>query len=140
MSYDFCEMSCEILQATDDGEQLAPVDLKVIEVAVNGYLSEAGEVYFIGLYKRVTKETYKKPWLHGVEHVTKDHQGYVYWKDKEVEHYSFRDSEAEAKATQWLAEACLLLESQGREITIGNYFKACDELRENQKVEEHELF
>jgi len=39
-------MAIEILKATNDGDNLAPVDLKLVELAVNRYLNEAGEVAF----------------------------------------------------------------------------------------------
>lgn len=54
---------------------------------------------------------------HGINELSKDGQGYVYWKDAQVEHYSFaqdaegRRREAEAAAT--LAERCKHLENIG---------------------------
>ena len=42
MKEDTCDKAIEILQATSDGDKLAPLDLKLIESAVNGFLSEEG--------------------------------------------------------------------------------------------------
>ena len=44
---------------------------------------------FQQLYATVTSGQYAKPWLAGVEHVTRDHQGYVYWKGSRIEHFTF---------------------------------------------------
>lgn len=57
----------------------------------------------------------KEDWFHGVEHLTKDSTGYVYWRGKHVEHFSHRDFEEEAKEAKNLASRCLALESAGLE-------------------------
>src|SRR5260370_7156534 len=49
-------------------------------------LNEAGEVAFAELLANV-RAGYKRPWFMGIEHLTRDHQRYVYWKGKLVEHY-----------------------------------------------------
>ena len=36
MNANVCELACDILRATKDGEELAPPDLKLLELAVNG--------------------------------------------------------------------------------------------------------
>lgn len=62
-------------------------------------------------------------WLHGVEGVTQDAAGYVYWRGKEIEHYSFgRDREIdEQTATRQLQRTCLALEANGRAVTQRSY-------------------
>lgn len=123
MSKSFCDMSIEILQKTEDGEKLSPLDLKVVEMAVNGYLNEQGEIYFQDLYKRVSDGIYKKPWHLGVEFMTKDHEGYIYFKGKHVEHYSFRDIKEEKKALIELQKDMLYLESIGMEPCLSNFWE-----------------
>jgi hypothetical protein len=86
MSQNFIEQSIEIIRATHDGDDLAPPDLKLVELAVNGWLNEAGEVAFAELLANV-RRGYKPPWFMGIEHMTRDHQRYVYWKGQRVEHY-----------------------------------------------------
>ncbi len=44
-----CDRACEILQATNDGDDLAPEHLKLVELAVNGFLSDYGETAFTEL-------------------------------------------------------------------------------------------
>src|SRR5579864_370099 len=43
MNANICELACDILRATKDGEELSPPDLKLLELAVNGFLNETGE-------------------------------------------------------------------------------------------------
>lgn len=63
------------------------------------------------------------PWLHGVQGVTKDAAGYVYWRGNEIEHYSFgRDRERdEETAARQLQRTCLALEANGRAVTQRSY-------------------
>src|ERR1700730_18467361 len=83
----------EVLRATHDGEDLSPPHLYLVQLAVNGNLSDEGKVTWAALVASVRAGTYKKPWHMGVEHLTKDHQGYIYWRDVNVEHYSFYDDD-----------------------------------------------
>ncbi len=49
------EQSIEILEETHDGDDLTPQDLRLVEAAVNGWLSETGKVAFDELYRRVQR-------------------------------------------------------------------------------------
>ena len=128
-----CEKAIEILQITDDGDKLSPVDLKLLEMAVNGWLNETGEVAFDDLYNRVSGGAYSPPWFHGIEHLTIDHVGYVYWKGRAVEHYtpSWAYSDDAKKHALELAERCRHLERIGVEANTTNaiwkweQFEAC---------------
>ncbi len=86
MNKSLCDIALDIIRATNDGDDLDPRDLKLVESAVNGFLNEQGEVAFYELHRRVMNG-YVKPWLHGIEHLTISHDGYVRWKGLEVEHY-----------------------------------------------------
>jgi hypothetical protein len=120
MSANVCELACEILRATHDGEELAPPDLKLLELAVNGYLNGAGEAAFMELHRNATKLAgYTVPWFLGIQYMTRDHQRYIYWKGVRIEHYDhdvWRQTgwqermKAHAEA---LAAHCLALEAQG---------------------------
>lgn len=113
------DKACFILENTRDGDDLAPEHLKLLELKVNGFLNEKGEAAFEELYQSV-KTGYKKPWLHGVEHLTRDHEGYIYWKGHRVEHYDLPwvYSDGAKKAAQELGRRCLILESEGAEISV----------------------
>lgn len=59
--------------------------------------------------------------FHGIEELTKDGQGYIYWKGKHVEHYSFRGEDAEAReaeAAHDLADRCRHLENIGVPVSM----------------------
>ena len=82
------EKAISILRKTNDGEDLSPQDLTILEHAVNGFLSEKGEEVFAALYESVKAGTYR-PWLHGIEGMRLHHNGWVTYKGHRVEHYSF---------------------------------------------------
>ena len=117
MSESITELAIEIIGTTNDGDDLAPHHLKLVEMAVNGYLNEQGEVAFYELVEQV-RGGYEKPYFHNIEHLTIDHEGFVYWKNQRVEHYTPRwaySEEARSQA-QELAERCIYLESIGEQI------------------------
>jgi len=111
------DLACHILQNTNDGEDLDPQHLKLLEMAVNGYLNEKGHEAFTKLYDSVIAG-YQKPWLHGVENLTIDNTGYVRWKSSVVEHYDlYWAFSAEAKTqAQELGRRCAILEEKGMDI------------------------
>lgn len=85
-----CDKAIAILRATNDGDDLEPKHLKLVEDAVNGFLNEYGQKVFDHLHKVVVGGHYEKPWFHGIEHLTIDNVGYVYWKGQRFEHYEMR--------------------------------------------------
>lgn len=107
-----CDLACQILRATNDGDDLTPEHLKLVELAVNGFLNDKGWEAFKDLHKQV-KTGYKKPWFHGIEHLTQDHNGYIRWKEKIVEHYTFDNYEEEKESAEELGRRCRILESNG---------------------------
>jgi len=117
------EQSLEILRLTDDGESLDPFHLGLVEAAVNNNLTEIGIETFQRLRADVTAGKYAKPWLCGVEFVTRDLQGYVYWKGVAVEHFTFSaiGPERLKPMTESLARKCLHLEKLGLPVTGCNY-------------------
>lgn len=118
-SKSIADMSCEILQKTNDGDDLSPEHLYLLQEAVNGHLNEAGEVEFYKLHKNAM-DGYRKPWFHGIENMTQDHDGFVYWRWVQVEHYSFTDYKREREAAKGLAERCRHLEEKGIKPTSTN--------------------
>ena len=108
------DMAIDILQKTNDGDDLDPQHLKMLELAVNGFLNAKGEAVFRELYASV-QAGYRKPWLHNVENLTIDHTGYVRWRGTIVEHYNLSSAySAESKLeAQELGRRCALLEAKG---------------------------
>jgi len=129
MTTDRSDEAIEVLSKTRDGEDLAPRDLYLVQLAVNGDLNEAGKVAWDALVANV-RNGYVKPWLYGIEHLTKDHSGRVFWRGVEIEHYSFRDSAVERVAAEELASACRLVEHFGHKVTgYGPVSAAMDRMR-----------
>lgn len=102
-----------ILQKTHDGDDLSPQHLKLVELGINGYLNKAGLAVLDELYESVAAGTYQKPYHLGVGHMTLDHEGYVYFKDIQVEHYTSPWAYSlDAKASLIkLQHQCLFLEN-----------------------------
>jgi hypothetical protein len=116
-----CDKACAILKKTKDGDLLDSQDLKLTELAVNGFLSDEGQEVFETLYQRVVvEETYQKPFLHDIEHITRDHAGYIYYKGIYVEHYTPRYiyTEKGKKDLMKLKRRCESLERKGVEVSF----------------------
>ena len=130
-----------ILRGTKDGDELSPSDLRLLELYVNGHLNEKGLEAFDKLYESVAVGTYTKPYHLGVEHMTYDHEGYVYFKGQHVEHYSrwWAHSLDAKEALTRLQRQCLFLESKGVEISsvtaVWGWEKYAAEFGERMKAE-----
>jgi hypothetical protein len=69
MTFNNTDRPLEILTRTNDGDDLAPHHLKLLENAVNGRLNDNGEAAFETLFTDVLAG-YAKPWFRNVEHIT----------------------------------------------------------------------
>ena len=118
------EQSIEILDRSRDGNDLEPFHLSLVQAGVNNHLTARGVEAFHQLYDSVTSGQYAKPWLAGVEHVTRDHQGYIYWKGSRIEHFTFSVMEEDQlkHTTQRLAERCRHIEALGLPVCGHSYF------------------
>lgn len=111
MEETICEKAVQILQVTNDGNNLDPRHMSLIQGAVNGSLNDKGMAAFEELYKSVsTSHAYQKPPFHGVEHLTVDNEGYVYWKEIPIEHYSHPFSNYAREHAIKLGKCCRYLE------------------------------
>lgn len=109
------DQAIEILRLTRDGNDLAPSHLAIVQAAVNDGLNEQGEIALTQLHRDVRDGTYRKleQYLFGIEHLTRDHQGYVYWRGQRVEHYSHKDIDRMRAEALELAARCRRLEVKG---------------------------
>lgn len=77
-----------------------------------------------------------KPWFFGLEHVTRDHQGYVYWKGIRIEHYDHDVWQRPGWRERMKADAirfariCTQLEAAGVRPSLSDYLEVCDKERE----------
>jgi len=120
MKENTCDKAIEILQATSDGDKLAPLDLKLVESAVNGFLSEEGIKVFNLLHETIVAGKYKHPWFHGIENMTIDDVGFIYWKGAIVEHYEqpWAYSKDAKESAEDLKRRCEILESKGIPLNV----------------------
>jgi hypothetical protein len=82
------DMAIAILQATDDGERLAPGDLHLVELAVNDRLNPEGMARFEELHANASKRAgYTTPYLFGIEHLAIGHDRTILWKGVPVEQF-----------------------------------------------------
>jgi hypothetical protein len=132
------DKACEILRRTKDGDDLAPRDLYLVECAVNSFLTDEGMAAFEDLHRSVTTGQYRKPWLFEVENLTLDHQGYVYWRDSQVEHYTFWNEDSRWRLQQFsvriLGPACRRIEARGEKVSGVSVSKELDAMR-NEGIE-----
>lgn len=104
-----------ILSKSKDGDELSPQHLKIVEYGANGYLNEQGIELLDEIYRSVEAGTYRKPYHLDVEFMTYDHEGFIYFKTEQVEHYSHSwaySMEAKEQLTK-LQHQCLYLEGIG---------------------------
>ncbi len=117
-----------ILGKTNDGDDLSGSDLALIEGAVNGHLSERGLVVLYQLNYKVEQGSYEIPAFCGVDNLTRDNQGFVFWKGKQIEHYD-HDHWAQPgwekemqKDAEELGRICQYLDDEGIAVNFTNYF------------------
>lgn len=111
------EKAIEILGATEDGDELHPSHLGLVQAACNRNLNEEGREAFHELYENV-RDGYEKPWFHGIEHLTIDLEGFVKWKGTSVEHFDFPYawSDEAGEYAEEVARRCRILEEKGEEL------------------------
>ena len=120
MSCDITDIdrALDILSRTDDGDDLVPFDLWLLQEAVNGQLNERGRQAFLELSRRVESGT-SVGWLHGIEHLVMAPDGYVSWRGEIVEHYDerLRTSDIGRRQALEVARRCRILEVRGETVT-----------------------
>lgn len=109
-----CDIACAILSGTNDGNNLSPSHLYLVQEFINGNLTEEGIALIHRIESEVTQGKYQPPWFHGVEHMTVDSEGFVYYKKKNIEHFSgrYRYTEEAKEFLLKLAKACESLEKK----------------------------
>jgi hypothetical protein len=124
------DMAGYILQNTNDGDDLGNGHLSLVEGAVNGSLTEKGLKAFQELFNNVKGGTYQQPFFHGIPNMIQDQEGFILWKGKKIEHYSFDDWKEEDHSARELAEVIKSLESLNIPVTsdnISDHFKWFEE-------------
>jgi len=125
------DMVIFILQNTDDGNDLSNGHLRLVQGGANNALSENGNEALKDLFEQVKGGNYQKPFFHGIQNMTQDQEGFIYWKGIQVEHYSFNDWENEDFSARELAEVIKDLEKINVKVSSGNVLEHFDTFREN---------
>ena len=112
------DRALDILRRNNDGNDLLPEDLWLVEEAVNGRLNERGRQDFIELSARVDAG-YSVGWQHGIEHLVLAPDGYVCWRGEIVEHYDecLRTSADACRQALEIARRCRILERRGEQVS-----------------------
>lgn len=105
------EMVIDIIDGTSDGDNLSPRHLKLLELAVNGFIDDENFQELTRIHQMVENGNYID-WFHSIEHMTKDHNDCIRWKGVVVGKYDFEDWEEKA-AIEELHSRCLHIESLG---------------------------
>ncbi len=126
------QKAIHVLRLTDDGDKLSPKHLKLLEMSVNRRLNDEGIKAFDAVYRDVVAGRYDagKVWFCGVEHVTRDAAGYVYYKGQYVDHFSHDDFDEMRRDTKELALICQRLERLGRPVGIAEYLASFAEMKD----------
>ena len=64
------DKAIEILSRTNDGNDLSPTHLTLMDYAANGFLNEKGLEKLDEIYQQVIAGEYRMPYLQGVEFMT----------------------------------------------------------------------
>ena len=112
------DRALDILRRTNDGNDILPGDLWLVQEAVNGRLNECGRNAFLELSARVDAG-YSIGWLHGIEHLVMAPDGYVSWRNEIVEHYDecLRTSADGRRQAIEITRRCRILEERGEIVT-----------------------
>lgn len=131
----YLSQAMDIINATNDGEDLDPADLRLTQDVVNGFeLSERGEAYWASLHAAAVGGSYVKRSFCGIPGLTQDAEGYVSWKGAVVEHYSFAPERKDemVRSARILAAVCLTLEQRGTAVSWPNISSVLDEIAVGQ--------
>lgn len=115
-------MSLDILKNTNDGDDLSPADLRLVENAVNGFLNDRGIQAFMEIHEKVMNYSYMPSWFHGIEHLTIDHRGFLVWKNNVVDQFTIPwafTCKGKEKALE-IEKRCKAVEARGMIPDIGN--------------------
>ncbi|MEH2067889.1 MAG: hypothetical protein V7K47_06935 [Nostoc sp.] len=121
MSNPNIEKCMEVLELSNDGKQLSPRHLSLVQATIDGNLSELGQQELDRIYDLLKADNYCD-WFYGIENLTQSHSGRVYWKGQLVECFGFDDDdrEEEKASAEEVAERCRYLESINAPICMKN--------------------
>lgn len=114
------EQALSIISSTEDGDLLDPSDLGLTQAVVNGQeLTDKGWEYWTRLYEATKDGSYVKRHFCGIPGLTRDSEGYVYWRGAKVEHYSYPQERTQQmiSSARVLAAICTTLDQRGTKVS-----------------------
>lgn len=114
----------EIERHVSNGNTLAYPHIYVIDRVKDGHATQYDLAMLNQAYKQIKEGTYQKlkNYHFGVEHITKDPEHYIYYKDDYLDHFTYgSDWLSEWKDTLAAARICKLLEQKGHPISLATY-------------------
>ena len=128
MNQNIFDLSIEILSKSNDGNELSPNHLALIQNAVNNNINGKGTRLLLKIHEQIIKGTYKKEidYIFGVKHMTQGQEGSMFYKGITVEHFDHNFwcekgwKKDMKKATIQLKKDCQKLEKKGIEINFSN--------------------
>jgi hypothetical protein len=111
----------EVLRITRNGGALTGADFQFVSDLTEGRALPDSQARLAAIHGALVKRTYQSSrWFHGEVGLFKDSQGYVYWRGRQVEHFSFgEDKDREREAALRLSQTCQALEAAGIEVRGG---------------------
>lgn len=92
---------------------LTPPDQELLDLVLTGPADPDHYAALALLDTQVASGQYEPTGFYGFSDLSKGHDGYVHWKGRHVEHYSFDDVGRERLAAQELVRRCQTLEALG---------------------------
>lgn len=113
------EMVLEVLEQTNDGEDLLPEDLSLVMSSIHSD-KEDPSAELCNLHTAVFDGTYANTCWYVVEPFTIDHEGYVYYKNQMVEHFSEPNTVSSHVEIHKLKQRCEYLEENNLTVSLTN--------------------
>jgi len=119
------EKVIRILELTENGINLSLSQFQMLEfISKNAKTLDLKQQQdFDELYQKVLNNDYKE-FFHGIENVTQNSEGYVYWKGVPIDEFYHINKNKEKKSAQDLARRCNQIESKGKKVSALTYLLA----------------
>ena len=102
-----------ILDHSEGGRALLEPHRLLVRKALHDTVSHDGEDVLEWLHESVTRGTYRKEFFWGIEHLTRDAKGLLFWKEHLIGRFMLVNDEQDEKTAQRVAARCRELEAKG---------------------------
>jgi len=106
-----------LISETETGTALLEPHRRLLTKALTEPLSRDSEEVIAWLHEKITRGTYRKEFFCGVEHLTQDAKGYLFWKDSFIGRLPGTGTKDDAENARKIAERCRQLEAKRFPIT-----------------------